>query len=126
MGNAIALGQLSDISLIKSKEIDYSVRYADNWGEISLQAKLLTKYKCCFLNCRSNCVETHHALYSDKLGMIAGREVPGVHVFPLCQKHHKLAHSKRNWICAMNPVENNRNTPAFYLQLRMGWDAVIR
>jgi hypothetical protein len=58
--------------------------------------------------------------------MIAGREVPGVHLFPLCMKHHKLAHSKRNWIQAQNPVKNNRNTPAFYLQLRMGWDILVR
>ena len=104
---------------------DYSIRYADNWSEISLQAKLLSKYRCCFLGCRSKCSETHHALYSDKMGLIAGREIPGVHVFPLCDRHHKEAHSRRNWIRSHDPVSGNRNTAAFYLQLLQGWREAV-
>jgi len=119
------LGQSSDISLTKRKSADYASRYADNWNDISLQAKLLTKYNCCFPGCSFKCVETHHALYSDKLGIIAGREIPGVHVFPLCRRHHELAHARPNWIRSTKSAQNNRNTSAFYLQLKMGWNAFV-
>ena len=30
-------------------------------------------------------------------GAIAGREITGLHIFPLCTKCHGIAHSKRNW-----------------------------
>jgi hypothetical protein len=102
-----------------SIEVDYSIRYADNWTDISFQAKFLTGYKCVL--CHIKCFETHHALYADKLGSIAGREIPGVHVFPLCARHHKEAHSRKNWIHSSNPVLGNRNTVSFYLRLRQGW-----
>jgi hypothetical protein len=105
---------------------DYSVRYSDNWGEVSYQAKVLTKFRCSYPGCSCKCVETHHAIYSDKQGMIAGREIPGVHVFPLCDRHHKLAHSRKNWIRSMNPVSGNRNTSAFYLLLLQGWRLVTQ
>ncbi|WP_375495308.1 hypothetical protein [uncultured Nostoc sp.] len=109
---------------------DYSIRYADNWTEISRECKRLNDYKCCYLGCCRKAVETHHALYFDKQGAIAGREIAGVHIFPLCDQHHDEAHSKINWVrypkglpqaSHSNPVLSNRNTTRFYLKLRQGW-----
>jgi hypothetical protein len=121
LGSAIVLPRPLNLSTQRnnSTEVDYSIRYAGNWSDISLQAKFLTGYRCVL--CSKKCVETHHALYADKLGSIAGREVPGVHIFPLCVKHHKEAHLKKNWIHSPNPVLGNRNTVSFYLRLRQGW-----
>ncbi|MBN3946754.1 MAG: hypothetical protein HWQ38_09755 [Nostoc sp. NMS7] len=101
---------------------DYSIRYADNWTEISRECKRLNNYKCCYSGCCQKSTQTHHALYFDKLGSIAGREIAGVHIFPLCDQHHDEAHSKSNWVRShSNPVLNNRNTTRFYLNLRQGW-----
>ncbi|MEH2393846.1 MAG: hypothetical protein V7K21_20005 [Nostoc sp.] len=101
---------------------DYSVRYADNWTEISRECKRLNRYKCCYLGCRQKAIETHHALYFDKQGSIAGREIAGVHIFPLCSQHHDEAHCFINWVRShFNPVLNNRNTARFYKRLRQGW-----
>ncbi|MFN6572436.1 hypothetical protein [Dendronalium sp. ChiSLP03b] len=109
---------------------DYSIRYADNWAEISRECKRLNHYKCCYPSCRRKAAETHHALYLDKSGAIAGREIAGVHIFPLCGQHHDEAHCKTNWVrCPKglpqashcDPVLSNRNTTRFYLKLRQGW-----
>ena len=101
---------------------DYSIRYAANWTEISAQAKRMTNGSCCYPNCDNPATETHHVLYKDKQGAIAGREQPGVHVFGLCEEHHQLAHSPRNWRKDYRcPELGNKNTPKFYLLLRQGW-----
>lgn len=119
--NTATLGQKKKTNTL-IKEVDYSIRYAKNWSSISLQCKQLTKFKCCYPGCHSKCVETHHSLYYDKQGAIAGRELPGIHVFPLCDTHHKLAHKKSNWITnKSNPELGNKNTSGFYLVLRNGW-----
>lgn len=104
--------------------MSFEDRYAENWRKASYEAKKLTNFKCVL--CASNCTETHHALYRDKRGMIAGREIPGVHIFPLCDRCHSVAHSSKNWrrdpVC---PELGNRNTPDFYRKLRFGWLAKI-
>lgn len=51
----------------------------------------------------------HHACYRDKLGAIRGREIPGVHAFPLCDRHHnqrsdrECAHHPANWYAGIEP-----------------------
>lgn len=104
----------------------FDARYADNWHQISRQTKDICGGKCCFLGCTQPATETHHAVYRDKRGPVAGREIPGVHIFPLCDGHHRLAHAPKNWARhPREPVEFNRNTPDFYLKLREGWKAKI-
>ncbi len=105
---------------------DYSARYAENWGIISLRTRRLAKWRCCYPGCDRRSTETHHSVYRDKDGLVRGREVPGVHVFPLCDKHHKIAHRRRHWIRdRKNPETDSRNTPEFYRLLRQGWVAIV-
>ncbi len=101
---------------------EYNQRYAENWANISRQCRALSGGKCCYPGCQEKATESHHAVYRDKEGLIAGREIPGVHIFPLCDRHHKEAHWPRNWVRSPHSPEfNNRNSPEFYLKLRKGW-----
>lgn len=105
---------------------NYSDRYADNWPALSKKAKQLTGELCCYPGCINPATEVHHALYCDKQGAIAGREIAGVHIFPLCDRHHSKerdgAHHWRNWRKDRNQPElGNKNTPKYYLLLRQGW-----
>lgn len=95
----------------------YDLRYAPNWNEIRRKALAATDGKCVL--CDRDAKEVHHAMYADSRGAIAGSEVPGVHIFPLCKYHHKQAHSSRNWrFDSGNPLFGNRNTDKFLLRLR--------
>lgn len=99
---------------------NFNIRYAANWSEISRSAKMQTGGKCCL--CDELATETHHVLYKDKQGAIAAREIPGVHVFPLCDQHHAIAHTPQNWRKDYRcPELGNKNTPHFYMKLRRGW-----
>lgn len=100
--------------------IDWQSRYAKDWPKISKKTRQTTGNRCCL--CGKKAEVAHHALYADKKGLIAGREQPGCHVFPLCEGCHSEAHSPLNWVISRNnPAEKNRNSPAFYLRLRAGW-----
>jgi hypothetical protein len=120
----------ADVSFPTAKIInqngkDYSIRYAANWGKTSYDCKARIKFKCCL--CSSKATETHHAVYSDAAGLIAGREIAGVHIFPLCDRHHDEAHKPENWIHHhSNPVAGNRTTASYYSRLLMGWNGCIR
>jgi hypothetical protein len=102
-------------------------RYAPNWGAISLECIRSTKGICCYLNCTNQAIASHHGLYQDDEGSVAGREIIGVHIFPLCKDHHSVSHEEgahhyRNWISkCRNPRLTNRNTVSYYLKLREGW-----
>ncbi|WP_414590188.1 hypothetical protein, partial [Scytonema sp. PCC 10023] len=107
-------------------------RYAPNWGEISLACRKATRRLCCYPDCKKKAIEAHHAVYKDAQGAIAqgavakpiaGREIPGVHVFALCLKHHKEAHTFRNWRRGFEPPPklDSANTISFYQKLRKGF-----
>jgi hypothetical protein len=73
-------------------------------------------------------VEAHHAVYRDKEGPIAGREIPGIHCFGICRWHHTdrhkdAAHSPKNWNSGLTPPPtlDACNTPEYWLLLRQGW-----
>lgn len=72
---------------------------------------------CC---CAAQSKEVHHLRYKDEHGAIAGREVPGVDVVPVCLDCHiPICHDPENWITdKRNPKLNNRNTPEFAKFLR--------
>ena len=104
---------------VKSKD-----RYAENWRVISLNAKQMTKGRCCYPGCNSKAQETHHVCYLEEtdegLIAIASQEEIGIHVFPLCKYHHSdnpgCAHHITNW-----RRDRGENTPEFYELLRKGW-----
>ena len=109
----------------KAAKAEFKARYAENWHQISKRARRLTGGKC--ILCRKGATSVHHAVYRTKEGKsIAGQEIPGVHVFPLCDRCHKIAHSPQNWEWdRRSPALGNRNTPKFYLELRNGWLGAI-
>jgi hypothetical protein len=109
---------------VNIKDKDYSIRYAPNWSQISRQCKELALFKCCL--CQRKAVETHHAVYQDAVGLIAGREIPGAHIFPLCLRHHTEAHKPENWIHHhSNPVAGNKTTSSYFLKLLNGWSNTL-
>ena len=106
---------------------DFDQRYAPNWGEISRLARSLTRDRCVL--CQGEAEETHHALYEDRHGAIAGREIPGVHVFPLCASCHQGdggAHATSHWHRDLrDPVAGNHHSPDYYRKLPSAWIAVV-
>ncbi len=103
--------------------MDFDDRYAANWPDISRFTRELADHAC--LLCDAPAEETHHALYRDRSGAIAGREIPGVHVFPLCRQCHQSdggAHDSANWYGDFkNPAEGNHQSPSYYQKLRKAW-----
>jgi hypothetical protein len=98
-----------------------AARYGNEWRETSLRTRKSTNFKCCL--CQKRAVLAHHATYKNKRGRsIRNYEKAGIHVFPLCEDCHKIAHLKKNWVWdEANPVLNNQNSPEFYRKLRNGW-----
>jgi hypothetical protein len=88
----------------------YEDRYAKNWMVIQKQAMTATRRTCCYC-LKRQAAEVHHVHYSDIFGAIAGREQPGIDVFPLCHScHHEVAHSQRHWVKnKARPVFGNHN-----------------
>lgn len=110
---------------------DYAARYADNWSEISKKCKDATRGRCCFPGCTKKANESHHAVYRDAQGAIAGRELPGIHVFAQCKVHHSRlnkdgAHNRRNWIKGTKKEHylDARQTVEYYQKLRKGFEMV--
>lgn len=105
--------------------MNYDDRYAPNWPETSR----LTRTICpnCIL-CGQPAEESHHVAYRDRQGLVAGREIPGVHVFPLCHTCHMGeggAHSTTNWHHESNAERDNHQSPAYYRKLRAAWVAAV-
>lgn len=102
-------------------EDKYKRRYAANWQSIAHQARKATKNRCC--NCLIREVdEVHHAYYQDEEGAIAGREVPGVSVFPLCNPCHDRMHRSDRWYeDPFDPVLRNCNRWNVVMSLRANW-----
>jgi hypothetical protein len=97
-------------------------RYAKNWMLIQRQTMTITNRKCCYcLNRQAD--EVHHVQYVDFFGAIAGREKPGIHVFPLCNAcHYGVAHSRKYWVKDWaHPVFGNHNKTELVRVLRRGY-----
>lgn len=107
-----------------AKKIDFDNRYSEDWKARSRLCKRATSNRCCLCGKKGR-LQSHHAVYCDKKQQaIAGKELPGVHIFPVCQKCHKdKCHSSKNWIQdRKNPALFNRNTIGFYKVLVKGFD----
>jgi hypothetical protein len=106
----------------------YDDRYADNWKQKSRETEEATGGYCCFPDCWAKGKAAHHAAYRDADGVVAGREIPGVHTFWLCNVHDSIrnpngAHNPKNWDkgALPPPTLDAGNTPAYYLKLREGF-----
>ena len=100
---------------------NFNSRYAKNWSETSVRTRKATRFRCVL--CLQRAHVAHHAAYRKTNGKpISGNERAGVHVFPLCNSCHEIAHRSKNWIWDKeNPRLGNRNSPEFYKKLRAGW-----
>lgn len=102
-------------------------RYAANWPTLSRRSRELAGDQC--LLCSAPATEVHHALYADARGAIAGREIPGVHIFPLCTACHQGeggAHDSAHWFHDFaDPIAGNHQSPAYYQKLRSAWVAKV-
>lgn len=101
---------------------EFAVRYAQNYKAIVRLCHKSTNGVCCLCRSRRS-EEAHHVCYSDRHGAIAGREVPGIHLFPLCERCHNTAHKKENWLREKGEkaILGNRNTTAFVEKLKFGY-----
>lgn len=106
---------------------DFDSRYSENWSRIAQIAVKTVNNHCCLCLQRHHYLEVHHAVYCDKISpKIAGKELVGVHIFPLCKPCHHIAHKPENWKKdRQNPVTGNRNTIDFYLRLIDGFNGLI-
>jgi len=109
------------------RELDWDKRYSDSWMALTAKARAKVKNHCCLCFKKTGRLECHHVVYSNKKGAIAGSEMVGVHVFPLCKPCHKIAHNKKNWIYDnTDPVLKNRNTVEFYRTLRKNYQKITK
>lgn len=112
----------------KPKNEIYDLRYGENWVNLSKICKESLDGKCCYPNCRNNAKEAHHAMYKDIHGAIANREIIGTHVFPLCMRHHVMAHNPRNWNIGKLPPPklDSKNTENFIEKLKKGFNEKLK
>lgn len=113
--------------VIAAKDLNFEKRYAQNWTTDFRRGIHQSVGGVCIHCKKEKSKEIHHAHYKDRRGAIAGREKPGVDLFPLCQKCHGIAHSKGNWIKdKTDPVLGNRNADKFLNQLEDNWKAMAK
>jgi hypothetical protein len=99
----------------------YDDRYADNWSQTARRAHQATNHTCC-LCCEARSREVHHIRYRDWRGAIAGRERPGVDVFPVCLPCHEQLHQRDAWVKdRQNPVLGNHQQPTWSKKLQRGY-----
>ena len=107
---------------LKLKKVTFDDRYDDRyWKQICAIAHRSTKGTCCYCLCRPS-VEVHHIRYQDSYGAIAGRELPGLDVFPVCQDCHGDLHSSQHWVKDLDsPVLGNHQKVETVEILAMGY-----
>ena len=111
----------------KAGQPDWDSRYADNWRKICAIAHQATGGMCCLcLVSRSEVV--HHVRYRDKRGAIAGREVAGRDVFPVCGSTNKPGtchfrlHQPDAWIHAKgDALLGNHQRSEWVKKLKIGY-----
>jgi hypothetical protein len=99
----------------------YADRYADNWSQTAKRSHQATNRVCCL--CRNaSSQEAHHVRYRDWRGAIAGRERPGVDVFPVCLPCHEQLHQGGAWVKDwQNPVLGNHQQAVWVRKLQRGY-----
>lgn len=105
-----------------TKDLAFEKRYSKNWTT-DFRREIHRSVGGVCVHCKvEKSAEIHHAHYRDRNGAIAGKEKPGIDLFPLCQKCHGKAHNTENWVKdKADPVLGNRNTDKFLSQLKDDW-----
>ncbi|PPT08774.1 hypothetical protein CKA32_001191 [Geitlerinema sp. FC II] len=103
----------------KSRRRDkFKARYTGKWQTIARQTRELARDRC-VLNPFHKAEAVHHLRYRDFRGKIAGREIPGWDVVPLCRRCHGSVHRKQQWYSdKRNPASHNRQRWRFLWDLR--------
>ncbi|TVR08386.1 MAG: hypothetical protein EA395_11350 [Phormidium sp. GEM2.Bin31] len=102
-----------------SRQKSFKNRYQGNWHTIATRTRRLSRNRC-ILNPLHKAQAVHHLRYRDRRGKLAGREVPGWDVVPLCRRCHGRVHRKEHWHSAKrHPALNNRQYPAVLWRLRL-------
>lgn len=100
--------------------LDWDVRYPPNWFEIRTLTHQLTGHRCCICK-TARSVEAHHSRY------LWLKDAPGVNIFPLCLKCHRLSHSSKYWRKHKgNPLWRSANTPEWEAKLQQGFKELSR
>jgi hypothetical protein len=111
------------------KQQRFNDRYRGNWSSIAKRTRRLV-FDRCILNPFHRAAAVHHLRYRDWRGTIAGREIPGWDVVPLCRNCHGIVHRKTLWYSApINPKTNNRQRWRALWRLRLrfwGWWLFLR
>ncbi|MBP0004244.1 MAG: hypothetical protein J7642_11100 [Cyanobacteria bacterium SBC] len=91
-----------------SQRTRFQRRYAGGWPTIAAKTRQLALDRC-ILNPFHKAEAVHHLRYRDIRGKIAGREIPGWDVVPLCRRCHGIVHRQQYWYRdKRNPASNNR------------------
>ncbi|MBW4422287.1 MAG: hypothetical protein KME13_24250 [Myxacorys californica WJT36-NPBG1] len=96
------------------------------WKHTAKRTKQLTRNRCCM--CGAKAVEVHHAFYGFRLLLtlpIAGFEIPGWQLFPLCDRCHSnskgCAHHVGNYCVSKFSSWLNCNRYGYLWRLRIGF-----
>ena len=104
----------------------YQDRYAENWSQTARRSHLATKQVCCLCR-KARSKEVHHVRYRDWRGAIAGRERPGIDVFPVCLPCHERLHYKDAWVKdRQDPVLGNHQQALWVRKLQRGYRRLSR
>ncbi|MCC5898412.1 MAG: hypothetical protein JJU32_10910 [Phormidium sp. BM_Day4_Bin.17] len=102
-----------------SRQKSFKNRYQGNWHNIAARTRRFSRNRC-ILNPLHKAEAVHHLRYRDMRGKIAGREVPGWDVVPLCRRCHGRVHRQDYWHSAKrHPAVNNRQYFAVLWRLRL-------
>ncbi|MFO8040046.1 MAG: hypothetical protein R6U67_11430 [Sodalinema sp.] len=102
-----------------SRQKSFKNRYRGNWHTIATRTRRFSRNRC-ILNPFHKAEAVHHLRYRDIRGKIAGREVPGWDVVPLCRRCHGRVHRKQHWYSAKrHPALNNRQHWGVLWRLRL-------
>lgn len=114
---------MSDLGWGKSKDLR---RHPTRWRTTIIWARQLTNDRC--VRCLDEADAVHHAFYGFWLiGVlflpIAGVELPGRQVFPLCDRRHSnrpgCAYNLKNYRVSKRSSWRNHNTLAYVWYLRL-------
>lgn len=99
-------------------------RYGDDYHEICRASHQATGSICCVCLTQATPEKpnrNHHSCYRDEYGLIKDREIPGYHVYSVCEDCHiPICHAPENW----NKYDDrsyNCNTEEFIGVLQLGF-----
>ncbi|NEO59422.1 MAG: HNH endonuclease [Moorea sp. SIO4G2] len=102
----------------RDKGIDFSSfdgRYSyPSKSTKELETRLLTDFKCCLCQKRSEDIEVHRTSY------LGEEDTPGKNMFALCQKCHDEAHEADNWNSDLSSIWSSHQVEGFSERIKLG------